>query len=193
AFHGLLVCYICTFLFLFCLFFFFFFQAEDGIRDFHVTGVQTCALPICKKMNDISPSDPPNSPSTGIVLWWLPVGAGAPTRISQITSQWWERLQAWREKRDPQRLVHAALEVFSGGERFVIEMGPEWSDPHIEHKGVVVCGPVGLRALGRSGLFRYEIRCWANGELSDRSWAIGGPVTVSTDEVAARTLLQRID
>src|SRR5690606_40602567 len=29
-----------------CLFVIFFFQAEDGIRDFHVTGVQTCALPI---------------------------------------------------------------------------------------------------------------------------------------------------
>src|SRR5215510_4339925 len=28
-------------------FVFFFFQAEDGIRDGHVTGVQTCALPIC--------------------------------------------------------------------------------------------------------------------------------------------------
>src|SRR5262249_58919681 len=28
------------------LFFFFFFQAEDGIRDWSVTGVQTCALPI---------------------------------------------------------------------------------------------------------------------------------------------------
>src|SRR5437879_10768597 len=26
---------------------FFFFQAEDGIRDTSVTGVQTCALPIC--------------------------------------------------------------------------------------------------------------------------------------------------
>src|SRR5690606_39905993 len=26
--------------------YFFFFQAEDGRRDFHVTGVQTCALPI---------------------------------------------------------------------------------------------------------------------------------------------------
>ena len=26
--------------------FFFFFQAEDGIRDHCVTGVQTCALPI---------------------------------------------------------------------------------------------------------------------------------------------------
>src|SRR5215213_2037736 len=28
------------------MFFFFFFQAEDGIRDWSVTGVQTCALPI---------------------------------------------------------------------------------------------------------------------------------------------------
>src|SRR5437667_4451546 len=30
-------------------FFFFFFQAEDGIRDRDVTGVQTCALPICSE------------------------------------------------------------------------------------------------------------------------------------------------
>src|SRR5256885_2518246 len=29
-----------------CLCLFFFFQAEDGIRDYKVTGVQTCALPI---------------------------------------------------------------------------------------------------------------------------------------------------
>src|SRR5215467_15025736 len=37
------------FCFYFCnifFFFFFFFQAEDGIRDYKVTGVQTCALPI---------------------------------------------------------------------------------------------------------------------------------------------------
>src|SRR2546421_8888432 len=32
---------------LFLVLFFFFFQAEDGIRDLIVTGVQTCALPIC--------------------------------------------------------------------------------------------------------------------------------------------------
>src|SRR5215216_2179211 len=30
----------------YCVLFFFFFQAEDGIRDDLVTGVQTCALPI---------------------------------------------------------------------------------------------------------------------------------------------------
>src|SRR2546426_4198851 len=29
--------------------FFFFFQAEDGIRDYKVTGVQTCALPISEE------------------------------------------------------------------------------------------------------------------------------------------------
>src|SRR5690606_39462709 len=29
--------------------FIFFFQAEDGIRYFHVTGVQTCALPILRR------------------------------------------------------------------------------------------------------------------------------------------------
>ena len=40
------------FVFFFCFFFFFFiffFQAEDGIRDRDVTGVQTCALPIYKR------------------------------------------------------------------------------------------------------------------------------------------------
>src|SRR5689334_560000 len=34
----------------------FFFQAEDGIRDGTVTGVQTCALPICESAMD-RPSD----------------------------------------------------------------------------------------------------------------------------------------
>src|SRR5437016_11092108 len=33
------------------LFFFFFFQAEDGIRDWSMTGVQTCALPISPGTN----------------------------------------------------------------------------------------------------------------------------------------------
>src|SRR5436309_6287987 len=37
------------------LFLFFFFQAEDGIRDFHVTGVQTCALPILSRGYDATP------------------------------------------------------------------------------------------------------------------------------------------
>src|SRR6266567_6153566 len=35
---------------IFFIFFFFFFQAEDGIRDLTVTGVQTCALPISARI-----------------------------------------------------------------------------------------------------------------------------------------------
>src|SRR5206468_5797366 len=40
--------FICFFFMFYFFFFFFFFQAEDGIRDLIVTGVQTCALPICE-------------------------------------------------------------------------------------------------------------------------------------------------
>src|SRR5207249_7183471 len=41
------IIFLIIFYFLFnFFFFFFFFQAEDGIRDRNVTGVQTCALPI---------------------------------------------------------------------------------------------------------------------------------------------------
>src|SRR2546430_6336981 len=52
--------------------FFFFFQAEDGIRDLTVTGVQTCALPIyTEKYHARAPYDP----VTGELR---PVKAGAP-------------------------------------------------------------------------------------------------------------------
>src|ERR1035437_3700955 len=44
--HFLLVVSIVSFSVMFVVFFFF--QAEDGIRDIGVTGVQTCALPIWK-------------------------------------------------------------------------------------------------------------------------------------------------
>src|SRR5205085_8075883 len=42
--------------FCYCVFFFFF-QAEDGIRDLTVTGVQTCALPIFHTLGDRSAPD----------------------------------------------------------------------------------------------------------------------------------------
>src|SRR5256885_13567514 len=35
----------------------FFFQAEDGIRDYKVTGVQTCALPICRAQDVVACDD----------------------------------------------------------------------------------------------------------------------------------------
>src|SRR5437762_7990034 len=52
----LFVYYFFFFLFFcFFFFFFFFFQAEDGIRDTSVTGVQTCALPISSFRSNVRP------------------------------------------------------------------------------------------------------------------------------------------
>src|SRR5437870_14113 len=39
----------------------FFFQAEDGIRDGHVTGVQTCALPIFCRLSGSRPAISPRA------------------------------------------------------------------------------------------------------------------------------------
>src|SRR2546422_5312758 len=51
---------------MYCFSFFFFFQAEDGIRDVAVTGVQTCALPICgwTRGSTASPTSTRGWPST---------------------------------------------------------------------------------------------------------------------------------
>src|SRR2546422_3354143 len=43
-------------------FFFFFFQAEDGIRDVAVTGVQTCALPIYRRPRPLRLLQPVSDP-----------------------------------------------------------------------------------------------------------------------------------
>src|SRR6266487_6009163 len=70
--------FIYTFLFFFFfffkkiyyMFFFFFFQAEDGIRDGRVTGVQTCALPISTRRSRPRASR----------LWRRSVGSARPFR-----------------------------------------------------------------------------------------------------------------
>src|SRR5260221_8909530 len=48
--------------------FVFFFQAEDGIRDHCVTGVQTCALPICMPRGSVSDSATRSAPQRTV---WL--------------------------------------------------------------------------------------------------------------------------
>src|SRR5690348_17569037 len=62
--------YVYLYLF-FC--FFFFFQAEDGIRDGRVTGVQTCALPI-------------SGSAAGTASWSTSASCRSPWRSIDITS-----------------------------------------------------------------------------------------------------------
>src|SRR5262249_57014775 len=82
---------------------FFFFQAEDGIRDWSVTGVQTCALPICTApaggasliapLVAASERAPARGPCSG--LWRM---------IAATAARWWgkigrascrERVESW--------------------------------------------------------------------------------------------------
>ncbi|MFT3662443.1 MAG: hypothetical protein QM809_13975 [Gordonia sp. (in: high G+C Gram-positive bacteria)] len=125
---------------------------------------------------------------SGVVLWWLPVGAGG--HVAVRTSRWWELLRARREHRRPAPLFHAALEVSAAGDRYVIEMAPAWGGP-VGDRGVVACGPVGARVLGVSRFFRYEVRCWRDGVIPDLAWAVGGPVRFALPPEGARTLIHR--
>src|SRR2546430_13472842 len=58
---------------------FFFFQAEDGIRDLTVTGVQTCALPICYTL---TPAQYAGVAYAALAALTLIVLSGAAVRLS---------------------------------------------------------------------------------------------------------------
>ena len=146
--------------------------------------------------NDIASSTPsgtavpPTTDGARVTLWWLPVGAGGHVVIH--TSRWWEAYHAHRERRRPRPLFHAALEVHpEPGTRYVIEMAPAWGQ-HTATRGVVTTGPVGLRCLGRSQLFRYEIRCWRDGTIPDQHLAPEPPTLFPLSPLVAQTLVARV-
>lgn len=107
------------------------------------------------------------------------------------TSRWWEVLRARRERRRPRPLFHAAMEVFDGDARYVIEMTPAWGQPAAA-RGVVATGPVGVRWFGASRFFRYEVRCWQGGEIPDRAWAPVDPLRFPLGVAEVRALLERV-
>src|SRR6267143_3948134 len=62
--------------------FFFFFQAEDGIRDGTVTGVQTCALPIYPTL--WKPDDPKHQAEIADRFGWLALVERMETRVAEL-------------------------------------------------------------------------------------------------------------
>jgi hypothetical protein len=122
---------------------------------------------------------------SGVDLHWMPLGAGG--RVVRQCGRAYERVSAWHGRRPVRPLFHSALEVTHDGTRHVVEMAPVWS-LHEPDRGVVREGPVGWRPLGVLRLFRYEVRCWPDGRIPDRAWAVGGPQRLGGAEVAARAL-----
>src|SRR2546426_10720899 len=102
------------------IFFFFFFQAEDGIRDYKVTGVQTCALPI-------SPvALPPSTTSS-----WLMAKSTVPTSSAMVTV--FRRCVGWAQtRRSSRQVLHVGVLVttFSPGSAHGARNLAEWSEAH---------------------------------------------------------------
>ncbi|GAA4964234.1 hypothetical protein [Actinoplanes utahensis] len=122
-----------------------------------------------------------------VTLYWLPLGAGG--HCIRLNGRIFEALQARHQHRPGRDLYHSALQVRLGAQRFVIEMTPVLGGLHTD-RGVVREGPVGARLLGRSPLFRYEIRRWRDGTIPDLAEAVAGPHLVSADATRAREVLR---
>ncbi|HEU4913481.1 MAG TPA: hypothetical protein VFV76_16440 [Actinomycetes bacterium] len=127
----------------------------------------------------------------GVVLYWLPLGAGDTTHCVKTNGRVFEALVAGLERRPRCDLYHSALEVRLGGERFVIEMAPVWGNDDPD-RGVVAEGPVGLPLLGRSRYFRYEVRRWRGGLIPDRAEAVDSPRLLSADHARAQQVLELV-
>jgi hypothetical protein len=129
------------------------------------------------------------STTTGVDLYWLPLGAGG--RFVRSNGRLYEALAARLQHRDRRDLYHSALEVHLAGDRYVIEQAPVWNTS-AAHRGVVCEGPVGSPLLGRFKLFRYEVRRWRNGVIADRDEAVDGPCRLSTDADRAQRVLDLV-
>lgn len=123
-----------------------------------------------------------------VELLWIPLGAGAGGAVVRRSGRAYEALVARRQHRAPQPLFHAALTVRLAGVDYVVEMAPVWDSP-VRGRGVVAEGPVGLRVLGRSQLFRYEVRLWRGGTIPDAEHAVS-VVVLPTDASRVHRLLE---
>jgi len=128
----------------------------------------------------------PVSPTSGIDLYWLPLGAGG--SFVKFNGRCFEALQAIIGRRRPLDLYHSALEVSVTAGRFVIEITPI-PDADGATRGVVAEGAVGSRHLARWRVFRYELRCWQGGAIPDAAASVGSPVRVADDETSALRML----
>jgi hypothetical protein len=127
-----------------------------------------------------------NSPTAGLDLYWLPLGAGG--HSVGWNGRVYEALSALLERRAAADLYHSALQVTLPPYSWMIEMTPVWAMTSADH-GVVAEGAVGTRWAGRSRFFRYEVHCWRGGSIADIAQAVASPTRLTSDEATCRRLL----
>lgn len=127
--------------------------------------------------------------AAAVDLYWLPLGAGG--RFVRFNGRVYEAVKAAIERRRRYDLYHAALRIHLPETTYTIEQAPV-PNSRGEERGVVASGPVGARWAGRFRVFRYEIRCWAGGEIPDIDEAVDSPVELSAEEECARRVLATV-
>jgi hypothetical protein len=120
-------------------------------------------------------------------LYWIPLGAGG--HFVRFNGRVYEAMRALVERRPRQDLYHTALVVQIPEQTYTVECA--WvSSTDSDSRGVVAAGCVGSPVIGRLRIFRYEVRCWPNGLIPDIGYAAEGPQRLTTDESAARCLIE---
>lgn len=109
----------------------------------------------------------------------------------RLNGRVFETIDARLHRRRTCDLYDSALEVRLGDDRFVIEQGPVWNNK-VPRRGVVGEGPVGSAWLGKSRLFRFEVRCWGGGVIPDVAEAVASPVRVSHGAAHARRVIELV-
>lgn len=127
--------------------------------------------------------------AASVDLYWLPLGAGG--RFVRLNGRIYETIAARWAGRKALHLYHSALRVELPEGRFVIEQAPV-RDSQGARRGVVAEGPVGSHLAGCLRIFRYEVRCWAGGEIPDVAEAVESPVRLSEDVELARQILDLV-
>lgn len=106
----------------------------------------------------------------------------------RLNGRAFEALAARVAGREAKDLYHSALTLHCDGVPTIIEMTPSVGGPSGDH-GVVVEGPVGVRGVAGVGVLRYEIRCWANGRISDIGEQVAPPLRLSDRAEDARRII----
>jgi hypothetical protein len=135
-------------------------------------------------VNPVMASQSPHVPR--LDLYWIPLGAG--TRVVRTSGRIYEALASAAQHRPCQDLYHSALVADTEAGRYFIEMAPI-PDAMGVRRGVVGEGPVGMKALARLRVFRYELRRWLDGEIPDLRYAVASPVPITRRASEVRDVL----
>src|SRR2546426_11938268 len=128
--------------------FFFFFQAEDGIRDYKVTGVQTCALPIYRAGCPGSPRPRTRSrsrrlPTSSLSGGLLPgLGGGKGTSSHELRGEWGVVPDGETRGPGPHRCVplptpHSVVQPHSTVPPLTFRTSPVMCRARSEHKNTI--------------------------------------------------------